>query len=159
MEVSVRNMSAEDRERTRAAQQVEVGEWIKENVVEALDPQLHYRSEDVMRMRWVLTWKPTEDHPSGRKAKARLVLLGSEDPRFGQEEYAAPTMTLRSRMLQYQSAVNRGWTVWKADVKAACLQGHELAWGVPELCESLGIEPGSALRIHKAAYGFATEPR
>ena len=28
-----------------------------------------------MSMRWVLTWKPSDEHPQGRKAKARIVVL------------------------------------------------------------------------------------
>ena len=29
-----------------------------------------------LRMRWALTWKDDEDSPDGRKAKARIVILG-----------------------------------------------------------------------------------
>jgi len=48
-----------------------------------------------MKMRFVLTWKVDPSSELGKKANARLVVLGFQDPHLGQEETLAPTMQKR----------------------------------------------------------------
>ena len=67
-------------------------------------------------------------------------------------------------MLLYQNAVNQGWRVYKADVKAAFLQGQELkeskyARATDELCGALGVPPGEIIGIQKAVYGLGSVTR
>ena len=81
------------------------------------------KPDEVMKMRFVLTWKTDPSVAGGKKAKARLVVLGFQDPRLGQEETLAPTMQKRSRTILFFNAVQNRWKVWKADVKSAFLQG------------------------------------
>lgn len=71
-----------------------------------------------MRMRWVLTFKGT-DNPDQVKAKARLVVLGFSDPDVGLLETQSPTMSRRSRQLMLQFSCHRGLQLLKANAKAA----------------------------------------
>ena len=68
-----------------------------------------------MRMRWHLTVK------TDGQAKARIVLLGFEDPWLGHMKTASPTASVRARNLAYQVCVNEGLRIHKGDVKAAFL--------------------------------------
>ena len=62
----------------REAKGKEFREFIKEHVVERIKDQENIDPESIMRMRWVLTWKRQQD--GTKKGKARLVVLGFEDP-------------------------------------------------------------------------------
>ena len=44
--------------------------------------------------RWARTWKPDESKPSGRRAKARLIIKGFTDPDLLDSESHSPTLTL-----------------------------------------------------------------
>ena len=77
-----------------------------------------------------------------------------------------PTMTRRSRQLVLGLATHRRWRLWKADAKAAFLQGSPrererniFTLPVPELSHALGVPQGEAVRLVKAAYGLASAPR
>ena len=146
------------------AKQLEVATWLKEAVCE------RYRSVipagRLIRMRWVLTIKGLDHQPQRGKCKARLVLLGYSDPDLLELSTAAPTMTRRSRQLVLGLATHRRWRPWKADAKAAFLQGSPrererniLTLPVPELSHALGVPQGEAVRLVKAAYGLASAPR
>ena len=78
-------------------------------------------------MRWVLTWKTDPAEADGRRPKARLVILGYQDPDLVTEESYSPTATRASRQLFLQRAAHMRHKVEKGDVKAAFLQGEELA--------------------------------
>ena len=43
-----------------------------------------------MSMRWVLKWKPSDEHPQGRKAKARIVVMGYQLPEVAELNVASP---------------------------------------------------------------------
>ena len=56
--------------------------------------------EQILRSRWVLTWKPIEGadgQVNSRKAKARLVVLGYMDPKLTEVARDAPTLTREGR--------------------------------------------------------------
>eukprot|EP00969_Alexandrium_andersonii_P042844 1879185-Alexandrium_andersonii.AAC.1 len=69
-EVSLRHLSEEDLAKFRSAKDLEVKQWIQEKAVSIA--QEGVPSGRLMRMRWVLTWKPLEDGSGQSKAKARL---------------------------------------------------------------------------------------
>ena len=98
-------------------------------------------------MRFVLTWKKDPDSPGGKRGKARLVVLGFQDPYLGQETTCSPTLNKRSKQMLLQIVVQNGWQLKKGDVTAAFLQGRPLtkskyAVAPPELAEALGMQPG-----------------
>ena len=59
--------------------------------------------DQVMRTRWILTWELQED--GSKRGKARLVVLGFEDPFLGQETTCSPTLNKRSKQLLLQVCV------------------------------------------------------
>ena len=120
-----------------------------------------------MKMRFVLTWKVDPSSELGKKAKARLVVLGFQDPHLGQEETLAPTMQKRSRTMMFFNTVQNRWKVWKADVKSAFLQGkafcdEEERYALPpkELACALGMDEKDPkpIRLEKAVYGLTRAP-
>ena len=130
--------------------------------MEALPPDLKPDRSQALRMRWILTYKQQDD--GGLKPqKARAVLLGFQDPEYANGPTFAPTMTRSSRQLLLQHCAWQKMTCWKGDVSEAFLQGREYQRNltclpVPELCEGLGLPPGSVRRLKKACYGLVEAP-
>ena len=79
-----------------------------------------------MKMRWVLTYKPAMVDEQGRKVpKARLVILGFQDPDLDELERESPTLSTTSRALIFMCAANEQWKLKSGDVKTAFMQGDE----------------------------------
>ena len=79
-----------------------------------------------MKMRWVLTHKSAQVDEFGRKApKARLVILGYQDPDLDELERESPTLSSTSRSLIFILAANEKWKLKSGDVKTAFMQGDE----------------------------------
>ena len=68
-EVSIRNITAEERKLMEAAQDKEVDQWISNSVFKIVR-RAGVPIKRVMAMRWIPTWK---EAPEGTKAKTRLV--------------------------------------------------------------------------------------
>ena len=93
-EVSYGKLVPEERIKFDAAKEAEVSQWVKEAAarrVEGLIP-----SNRIMWMRWVLTYK------ENGSAKARIVVVGFEDPDLESLVSSSPTMSRRTRQLVYQ---------------------------------------------------------
>ena len=60
-----------------------------------------------------------------QKPKARLVVLGFEDPLVDQIPRDSPTMSKLSRVLILQHAASLGWDIHSFDIKTAFLRGTE----------------------------------
>ena len=168
-EINERKATADERKLIQKAKGSEIEEFLKEKVVEHLQEKelKTIPPEDVMKMRFVLTWKADPESPGGKRAKARLVVLGFQDPHLGKEDTLAPTMHKRSRMLLLANAAQRGWIVEKADVKAAFLQGkafekEETRYALPpqELAEAMGMDLNDIrpVRLCKSVYGLTRAP-
>lgn len=94
-EASIKELTHEERALFDSAKDSELNCWMQTN---ALRPILrrHLNPEQILKSRWALTWKTVESEnglPSGRKAKARLVVLGYQDPRLTEVCRDAPTLT------------------------------------------------------------------
>ena len=77
-------------------------------------------------MRWVLTYKSAVVDELGRKiAKARLVILGYQDPDLVELERESPTLNTTSRSLIFTIVANQKWKLKSGDVKTAFMQGDE----------------------------------
>eukprot|EP00435_Cladocopium_sp_Y103_P011911 s1821_g3.t1 len=163
VEVSWHKLNAVQRQAMAEAKQVEIKEWVASKVVRAaigdVDPAR------VMKMRWVLVFKGTDD-PKTVKAKARLVVLGFSDPDVGTLTTQSPTMSRRSRQLMLQFSTHKGLPLLKADAKAAFLQGlptqgKRCIFGKPveELRQALGLSEHEYVQFMKAAYGLTIAPR
>lgn len=135
----------------KKAKDKEISSWMKQAAVKLA-------SRDVppgrlLRMRWLYTVKH-----DGR-AKARLVIVGYQDPDLIHLEKTSPVMTRRTRGLFLTKCALHRWTALCGDVKSAFLQGLEsgrdreiFAAPVEELVTALGGQPGDNVQILKACY-------
>ena len=161
VEVSERHLSALEHEQFAGAKKVEVDKFIAAEALQALPEHLQPARHQALRMRWVLTWKHSEDGSS--KPKARAVVLGYMDPEYQHRPTFAPTMTRHSRQMLIQWASNHGCQVKKGDVAAAFLQGREFnrdLYLIPtvEICEAMNLAPQSVVKMRKACYGLVEAP-
>ena len=104
--------------------------------------------------------RPTPRH----KPKARLVVLGFQDPMVDSIPRDSPTLTKLSRMLILQLAASNHWTIGSFDVKTAFLRGKEQSDRVlgveptPELREKMHLKSNEVLQLLKGAYGRVDAP-
>ncbi len=168
-EVKLCNLDTKEREEFNLAKKSEIMNWLKtDTVCKMLRNQLS--PEEILRCRWVLTWKPIEEkdrdpkNPKDRKAKARLVVLGYLDPSIEKLNRDSPTLSKHARMLLLQLIASNGWNLQSFDIKAAFLQGKtqkDRIIGiepVPELTEALKLKPNEICRLTKSAYGLIDAP-
>lgn len=123
----------------------------------ALDPRT------CMHMRWVLTTK------SDGSSKARLVILGFQQPNVAEIQSAAPTMSRMSRNMLLMTCANMGFRMRAADVTSAFLQTSEnieseglTVWATPELAVLYGASPSNPclpMRVSRAFYGLVHAPK
>ena len=155
--VILRKLDPAMREQFRAAKNAEVNSWLA-NQVTAAARRSDAGPKGPMRMRWHLTVK------SDGQAKARIVLLGFEDPRLGHMQTASPTASVRARNLAYQVCANAGLRIHKGDVKAAFLQSQSSNTGifvepVRELREAMDLREDEVVLMLKKAYGLCDAPK
>jgi hypothetical protein len=163
VEVSERKLDAGDKERFVAAKGREVKQYVAEAVCDKLPTSFRVPPERRMRMRWVLTWQDDPEAPDGKKAKARIVILGFEDPDLTERPTAAPTASRRGRMCMLQVCAYLGMVVERADAATAFLQGRPIqrdlyCFPVPELAKALDVPIGDAVRLLKSSYGLVDAP-
>ena len=123
-EVSLKNLSHDELKGFHDAMEDEAQQWINHEVLDICTRKGIPRDR-VLRMRWVLTWKPSDS--GGRKPKARLVIMGFEDPDAlaGKLVTAAPTLSKLGRALVLQIVASLGWHIRCGDVSAAFLRTEE----------------------------------
>ena len=157
VEVRLRDLSAAEQEQFRQAKSKEVGAWLDHATVRkvaagTLDDQ------QLMRCRWILSWKGPEKEGGPRRAKARLVVLGFEDPDIATIPNDAPTL-----QLILQKVVSNKWRLINFDVSTAFLQGKGdgRKLGIrppPELREALKMHEHEQCMFEGGAYGRVDAP-
>ena len=103
----------------------------------------------------------------GRVAKARLVLLGYQDPELASLATASPTLARSTRSILFALGAHRQWPVRTLDARAAFLAGdphharqRPLYMRLPaEWLQELQLQPGTLFKLLKAAYGLCEAPR
>ena len=164
VEVSFRKLNQEDQELFRKAMQKEWNSWIENKVVSicksrGVDPSR------IIRARWVLVWKKSSDPDVKTKtAKARLVLVGWQDPDLGKIATDSPTLRKESKALVLSICASMKWTIWGADIKTAFLSGdpsqRNIYFRPPnEVREWMQLSSEDLFRLEKAAYGLAEAPK
>ncbi len=101
----------------------ELAEWVQGKAIRVVTEGTDAPKERIMSMRWVLSWKPSAEEPSGRKAKARIVLLGYRHPELSELTVSSPKLSRLERMLTLQWCAVRKAHLECADAKCAFLQG------------------------------------
>lgn len=144
-EVRLTSLSADDKRLFEKAKNQEIDSWISTGTIaKILRHQIP--AENIMRCRWILTWKSLDPEESkkwgsNRKPKARLVVLGYEDPQIENIPRDSPTMSKLSRMFVMQTAASHKWNIESFDIKTAFLRGTDLSKD-----RKLGIEPSKEMR-------------
>ena len=175
-EVKLSNLNSTERKLFEEAKSKEIDSWLStDTVMKILRHQVP--RENIMRCRWILTWKEVEaDTTPGKgghgtqksqpshKAKARLVVLGFEDPMVDQIPRDSPTMTKLSRVLILQHAASLGWDIHSFDIKTAFLRGTENSSRIlgleppEEMRNKMKLQPQEIVRLLKGAYGRVDAP-
>eukprot|EP00435_Cladocopium_sp_Y103_P016115 s3079_g4.t1 len=168
VEVKVRDLNSEDQKLFAKAKDKELDSWLATETVRKI-LRNKVPEGQLLRSRWVLSWKPldeTEQRETGnsRKAKARLVILGYEDPQIDSLPRDSPTLGRDSRMLALQCIASHKWTARSFDIRTAFLRGSR------QDSRILGVEPPQELRLKmklqdtevcellKGAYGLVNAP-
>ena len=167
-EVKMTQLNTEDKQRFEAAKAKEVESWITTGTIaKILRNKLPV--ENIMRCRWILTWKEVdtagqEDQNPKHKPKARLVVLGYEDPQVDSIPRDSPTMSKLARMLVLQYAASKRWNIQSFDVQTAFLRGSEQSSRVlgmeppEEMRQRLKLKPQEVVQLLKGAYGRVDAP-
>ena len=162
-EVNLRLMSAADREVFTKAKAKEWQSYLSKEAVELVHTRTAIPRSQLMRVRWVLTWK------ADGTAKARLVVLCFQDPRLGTIATSSPTLSDDGEMVILQWLLNNQYLLQSGDLKTAFLSGDVDSERVgkdsifmeppADLKGYLFLGPNEALRLRKSVYGFIDAPR
>lgn len=96
-----RRLSEEEQKLLGEAKDVEIQSFLNAEVCRASE-KAGIPARNIMRMRWVRTWK---HQPRGtKKGKARLVVLGCTAPGFLEVDTGSPTPSRRARNLFHVKA-------------------------------------------------------
>ena len=161
-EVSYSDLTATEQELFKKAKQKELNCWLDTNTVKAIMRNRIHPSR-ILSSRWILTWKEDATMPGGRKAKARLVVKGFQDPDIGIVSSDSPTMTRDARMLLLQTVASKRWVVQSFDITTAFLRGksdeRELAMEAPiEMRDLMGMTKDQVCLLQGNAYGRVDAP-
>ena len=162
VEVQWKNLGEGERQLFQQAKEKEIDAWVKHETVKRVAKGT-LRDDQIMRCRWILTWKSPAPGTSERRAKARLVVLGFEDPQISSISSDAPTLSKDGKQLILQQVASNGWRLVNFDIATAFLkgQGDGRALGLhapKELKEAIGMEPGDQCSLLGGAYGRADAP-
>ena len=122
IEVKTKDLTPEEAKLFAKAKDKELDSWLATDTVRKI---LRHQVPEgqLLRSRWVLTWKNLDEQEQKelkmtKKPKARLVILGYEDPLIDTLPRDSPTLGRDSRML----ALHR-WSVRSFDIRTAFLRG------------------------------------
>ena len=168
VEIKMSNLSADDQFLFAKAKHKEITAWLKHGTVRKVSKG-RIPDHAIMRCRWILSWKTANgtekpcDVKNGQKAKARLVVVGFEDPDIGELSSDAPTLTKDGRQMVLQLVSSNKWELLSFDVSTAFLRGDGdgRLLGLhppPELFEALEMSEHDDCELLKGAYGRVDAP-
>ena len=143
----------------------EVNSWLSTETVRKI-ARSQIPQDQILRSRWVLTWKPIEEDTTGNKhkPKARLVILGYEDPHLESLARDSPTMGRDTRTLIMQFAASSHSRIKSFDIQTAFLRGSRqdgriLGMEPPkEMRAAMDLKPWECCELLKSAYGLVNAP-
>ena len=168
VEVKMHDLKGIELQEMLDAKGKEVDQWLATETVRRISRN-RIPEEQILRTRWVLTWKPLDAHEQAatgreRKAKARLVILGFEDPAIETLERDAPTLGRDSRSLILQVLASAQWELNSFDIKTAFLRGSRQdnrVLGIeppPEMRAKMKLREHEVCELLKSAYGLINAP-
>ena len=123
IEVSLKKLEPSDRAEFQRAMSVEANSFLTTEAIRICE-RAGIPKERIMKMRFVLTWKPildSEGNQTGRKAKARLIVRGFEDPDLLEVDRESPTLSAMGRNLLLTQCAQRKYPVSVGDIRTAFL--------------------------------------
>ena len=162
VEIQWKNLNEKERDLFQKAKAKEIGAWVDHGTVKRVSRGT-LRDDQIMRCRWILSWKPPMPGCTEKRAKARLVVLGFEDPQLATISADAPTLSKDGKQLVLQQVASRGWKLINFDIATAFLKGEgdgrKLGLHAPpELQKAIGMRPGDQCSLVGGAYGRADAP-
>ena len=112
VEVSERKMTETDRSLLKKSKELDLQSWLDHRVFDLVKKKF-VDQEKIMRARWVLTWK------SSGEAKARLCVLGFQDPDLTEVPRDSPTLSTASEALIMQWVASHKYRLVPGDMKTA----------------------------------------
>jgi hypothetical protein len=159
LEVKTRYLTAAEQAAFEAAKDKEWASWLANKVVDIASIHGVDRNR-IINARWILTWK------QDGTAKARLVLLGYQDPDLGTYRRDSPTAHRSSKNLMLFTCAQLGFPIFTLDAHTAFLSGDPTERPKPlyfkppaDLVAKLQLTKNESLVLLKAAYGLAEAPR
>ncbi len=167
-EVKLVDLNEQDRQRFYQAKTKEIDQWLDTETVRRI-LRSKIPEENILKCRWILTWKeldPTDRKALGEthKAKARLVILGYQDPNIEEIPRDSPTLQKESRSLLLQMCASQKWQIESFDIKTAFLRGSKrdnriLGMEPPkEMKERMQLRDYEVCELRKSAYGLVNAP-
>lgn len=163
-------LTSQEKAQFDKAKEAEIQNWLNTGTVSKILRE-KIPHEQILRCRWILTWKPIDPAESdsktttpGHKAKARLVILGYFWILNWKIFLDSPTLGKNSKMLLLQLIASSGWTLKSFDIKAAFLQGkpqQNRVLGVepvPEMIKMMQMKPNEVCKLEKGACGLVDAP-
>ncbi|CAE7262600.1 RE1 [Symbiodinium natans] len=162
VEVRLRDLNEGERQQFVEAKGKEIRAWLDHRTVRKVAAGTLDDSQ-LMRCRWLLTWKGPEKDGGPKRAKARLVVLGFEDPDIADIPNDAPTLGKDARQLILQKVASNRWKLINFDVSTAFLQGEgdgrKLGIRPPEeLRRALNMQAQEQCQLEGGAYGRIDAP-
>ena len=167
-EIKLADLNEKDRKLFQEAKEKEIDSWISTDTIARIIRH-QIPQQNILRSRWILTWKSVDGEKDDKgnqrtKPKARLVVLGYQDPEVDTIPRDSPTMTKLSRMMILQYAASQQWDIESFDIKTAFLRGQEqgnrvLGMEPPkELREKMKLRENEVVKLLKGAYGRVDAP-
>eukprot|EP00435_Cladocopium_sp_Y103_P055151 s532_g18.t1 len=162
-EVRLKDLTSTDRKLFEQAKNKELQSWLDTGTIQRIF-RGQIPKENILRCRWLLTWKEVEEqNQSARVPKARLIVLGYEDPQLCNLDRDSPTLTKLARMLLLQFCSSSCWSIGSFDIKTAFLRGsddqRQLGLDPPEEMRiKMGLQDSEIVQLLKGAYGRADAP-
>ena len=130
-EVKMNQLSPAERREFLKSMELEWQTLLKNQAAKVLSPeetaQAQARWPDrATDTRWTRTWKPDDSKPSGRRAKARLIIKGFTDPDVLDIKSHSPTLTREGFMTVLQSVWSHGHKLQFGDVQQAFNTGDPI---------------------------------
>ena len=162
-EVCLKDLTAKELELFDAAKQKEINCWVQTSAIRGI-LRRKLNPEQILKSRWILTWKPPEEGETQQRAKARLVVLGFQDPKLTEVSRDAPTLSKEGRAVVLQTIASRRYQLSSFDIKTAFLRGkadasNPLAMEPPkELRKALSLRDDEVCELLGNAYGRVDAP-
>ena len=162
-EVYLKDLTPQERQMFNKAKDKKIQCWLQTSAIKAV-LRRSLNPDQILRSRWILTWKPPEPGESQHRAKARLVVLGFQDPKLVEVMRDAPTLSREGRAIVLQSVASAKFTLTSFDIKTAFLRGkadanNPLAMEPPpELRQALNLKDSEVCQLLGNAYGRVDAP-